>query len=84
MAEKDLNWKYENNHYIAPYKIDCFFLNTCFSYYHNISVFIHVRGWRHLLLFNGVWFAQEIPKELILLCMDYDVALRLQNVEYQK
>ena len=30
---------------------------------------------------NGVLFIQEIPKELILLSMDYDVALRLQNIE---
>ena len=25
------------------------------------------------------YFKQEIPKELILLCMDYDVALRLEK-----
>ena len=37
----------------------------------------------YLLLFNAVLFAQEIPKELILLCMDYDVLLRLENVESQ-
>ena len=42
-----------------------------------------VRGWMYLLLFNAVLFAQEIPKELILLCMDYDVLLWLENVESQ-
>ena len=42
------------------------------------------RGQRRLLLVNGVLFAQEIPKESILLCMDYDVAFRLENVESQK
>ena len=26
----------------------------------------------------------KIPKELILLCLDYDVVLRLENVEIQK
>ena len=36
---------------------------------------IHFRGRRRLPLFNGVLFAQEIPKELILLFMDYDVLL---------
>ena len=30
---------------------------------------------KHLLHFNGVLFAQKIPKELILLCMDYDAYL---------
>ena len=34
-------------------------------------------------LFNGVLFAKEIPKEFILLCVDYDVALRLENTESQ-
>ena len=34
--------------------------------------------------FNSVLFAQEIPKELTLLCMDYDKELRLENVESQK
>ena len=44
----------------------------------------HFTGRRRLVLCNGVLFAQKIPKELILLCMDYDVALRLENVEIQK
>ena len=35
----------------------------------------HFRGWRRLLLFNGVLFT---------LCMDYDVALRLENVKKSK
>ena len=55
-----------------------FFLRKHFSF------LFHFRGRRRLLLFNGVLFAQEIPKELILLCTDYDVALRLENVESQK
>ena len=38
----------------------------------------HFRGRMRLLLFNGVLFAQEIPKEWILLCMDYDVEIRLK------
>ena len=44
----------------------------------------HFRGRRRLLLFIGVLFAQEIPTELILVSMDYDVALRLENVENYK
>ena len=44
----------------------------------------HSTGRMRVLHFNGVLFTQEIPKELILLCMDYDVALRLENVESQK
>ena len=42
------------------------------------------RSQRRLLLFNGILFAQEVPKESVLLCMGYDVALRLENVESQK
>ena len=38
---------------------------------------------KRLLLFNGVLFAQEIPKELNLIRMDYEVVLRLENVEIQ-
>ena len=37
-----------------------------------------------MFFFNGTLFAQEIPKQLIPLFMDYDVALRLENVESQK
>ena len=42
------------------------------------------RGQRRLLLFNSTLFAQEIPKEIVLLCMDYDMPLRLENVRSQK
>ena len=44
----------------------------------------HFRGRRRLLFFIGVLFAQEIPTELILVSMDYDVALSLENVENYK
>ena len=50
----------------------------------NISGFFHFRGGTRYFLFNGIVFAQEIPKKLILLCIDYDVALRLENFESQK
>ena len=74
---------YENNHYIAPFTKNCFFLNI-FLCTITFQFLFHFRGQRHLLLFNGILFAKEIPKELILLCMNYDVALRLENVESQK
>ena len=44
----------------------------------------HFRGQRRLLYFNGILFAKEISKELILLCIDYDVALTLENIESQR
>ena len=44
----------------------------------------HFRSRRRVLLCNDVVFSQEIPKELILLYMDYDIALRLKNVESQR
>ena len=43
----------------------------------------HVRGLDHLLLFNSDLFTQEIPNEIILLWMDYDVVLRLEETEKQ-
>ena len=39
----------------------------------------HFKDRRRLLLSNDVLFDQEILKELILSCTDYDVALRLEN-----
>ena len=45
-----------------------------------LQYLFHFRGRKRLLLFNDL-FAQEIPKDLILLCIDYDVAFRLENVE---
>ena len=32
---------HEKNHYITPYKKNCFFLNIYFSLYYNISVFFY-------------------------------------------
>ena len=82
--EKRILILYEKNYYITPYKKNCFFLNIYFSFYHNILVFIHFRGRRPLLLFNGILFAQEILRVVILLCVDYDVAPWLENVKSQK
>ena len=62
----------------ASFQYIFFFLPITFQF------LFHFRGGRRLLLFNGVLFAQEIPKEIILLCMDHDVALRLKNVESKK
>ena len=55
--------------------------------FHHIPPISWARGRRRLLLFNGfngVLFTQEIPKELILLSIDYGVACRLRNIESQK
>ena len=61
-------------------------LSVCLSIFSTITFqfLVHFRGRRRLLLFNGILFAQEIPKGLTLLCMDYDEAFRLENVESQK
>ena len=82
--KKSIAILYENNHYITRCKKNCFFLEIYFSFYHNISIFFHFRGQRCLVIFNSVLFTQEITKESILLYMDYEVALRLKNVETQK
>ena len=66
--EKEILTLYENNHFIVPYK-------------KNISVFISLQRSKESSFFNGALFAQNIPKELILLRIDYDVALRLENVD---
>ena len=34
---------------------------------------------RRLFPFNGVLFTQEIPNEIIPLCMDHDAVLRLEK-----
>ena len=46
--------------------------------------FFHLRGRRPVFMVNVVLFGQEISKEIILLCMDYDITLRFENVESQK
>ena len=74
---------YENKHYITPYKKNCSFLNIYFSFYH-FRFYFTLEAEGVLFFFNGVLFAQEIPKELNLLCIYYDVALMLENVESQK
>ena len=61
-------------------KKNSFLLNIYFLSTITCQLLFRFRGRSRLLPFNGVLFAQEIPKELILLCMDYDVALRLENV----
>ena len=61
-----------------------FFLIYIFLSTITLQSLIHFKGRRRLLLFNGVLFAQKILNKLILLCMDYDVALRLENVKSQK
>ena len=61
-------------------KKNCSLLNIYFLSTITCQFLFHFRGRRRLLPFNGAFFAQEVPKELILLCMDYDVALRLENV----
>ena len=70
---------HENNHYIISYKKNCFFfLIFIFLSTIKLKFLFHFRGRMRLLLFNGILFAQEIPKKWILLCMDYDVELRLK------
>ena len=67
-------------HYIkktASFKIYILLFTTTFQFS------FPFRDRRSLLLFNGVLSAQESPKELMLFCMNYDVVLRLENVESQ-
>ena len=76
---------YENSHYITPYKKNCFFLNIyIFLFTITFQFLFHFRCWRRPPYFNDILFALEIPKDLILLCVDYDIVLRLENVENQK
>ena len=82
--KKKLSWFCMKIIITLPHKKNSFFLNIYFSFYHNISVFISIRGRRRLLFSNGVLFPQEILNELILLCMDYNVPLMLENVDSQK
>ena len=67
--------------YISQTKIHAFIALKWSWIYSIMEYFIqflfHFRDRRQLFLFHGVSFAQEILKELILLCMDYDIVLRL-------
>ena len=45
---------------------------------------LHIRGWGCLILLNSVLFILEIPNEIILLCMDYDAALRLERMKAER
>ena len=65
--EKMILIVYENNHYIAPYKKNRFFLIYNFISTKLFQFLFPFRGRRRLLLFNSVLFAQEIVKELMLL-----------------
>ena len=47
----------------------------CLSFY----FFSEVKG--VFFPFNSILFKQEIPNEIILLFMDYDIALRLEKTE---
>ena len=62
----------------------CFFLNIFFLSTTIFQFLFHFKGQRRLLLFNDVLFAQEILEKLILLTMDYEGALRLENIEGKK
>ena len=46
-----------------------------------LQFLFHFKGGRRLFPFNGICFIQEIPNEIMLLCMDYEVALRLEKTE---
>lgn len=70
---------YENNRCITPYKEKYFFLNMYFFLLYDFSFFFHLTIRSSVLLFNGILFALKIPKALILLLIEYDVALSLEN-----
>ena len=57
----------------------CIFFSTI-----TFQFLFHFRGQDVFLFFNDILFAQETPKKLILLYVNYDVVLRLENVENQK
>ena len=62
------NWDFNMIAYLKLLVMKMLLLNVFFFYYYYFLV-------KHILHFNSVLFAQKIRKELILLCMDYDVRL---------
>ena len=46
-----------------------------------LKFLFNFRRRRRLFRFNGVLFTQEISNEIMLLCVGYDVALRLEKTE---
>ena len=65
--------------FTVPYKEIYLFLNIYFPFYHNISVFISLLWTKECCTSIGVLFTQEVSKKLMILSMDYDVALSLEK-----
>ena len=80
--KKDLNslWK-KSLH--CPIQEKLLILKIYFSFYHSIPVLTSLYKSKASFLFNGVLDVPEIPKELIILCVGYNVALRLENFKSQ-
>ena len=68
VMKKRLLILYKNTHYIIPCKKNCFFLNV---------IFLSIETLHFMLEVEDLLFTQEIPNDIILLCMDYDVAIGL-------
>ena len=49
-----------------------------------LQVLFHFRGRRRLFPFNNVLFKQEISNDIILLCVDYDIAPRLEKIKAER
>ena len=65
--------------FTVPYKEIYLFLYIYFPFYHNISVFISLLRTKECSTSIGVLFTQEVSKKLMILSMDYDVALSLEK-----
>ena len=49
-----------------------------------LQVLFHFRGRRRLFPFNNVLFKQEISNDIILLCVDYGIAPRLEKMKAER
>ena len=75
---------HKKTHYTFPRKKSYFFLSIHFSLSSTTSVFVSLRGRGCIILRNDVLFTKEISNEIMLLCMDYEVAFRLEKTKAER
>ena len=71
---------HKNTHHTIPCKKLYFYLSIHFSFSSTTSAFVSLYRSK---VSNSSWWRQEIPNEIIQLCIDYDVAFRLEKKKWK-
>ena len=75
---------HKNTHHTILCKKNCLFFKNTFSISSATSAFISLRGWRCLIVLNGVLYTYQIPNEITLLRMDYEVSLGQKKIKAER